>query len=152
MASCLKTDVTYNFKCILICYYTLTYFKYIYATAPPMTAPTITGTTPLSSTSFTVSWTITDPNHNYIITWTNLRTGMMDSMTVPENTNSYTVTGLNGIDNYNVSVTANNLCGMMMSDPITVYGKNVQYMYVDSFISKVYTYVYNNYIVHMYTV
>ena len=92
-------------------------------TAPPMTAPTFTGITPLSSTSFTISWTITDPDHNYIVTWTNLRTGMMSSVTVPENTNSYMVTGLNGVDNYNVSVTANNSCGMMMSDPITVYGK-----------------------------
>ena len=90
-----------------------------------MTAPNITRTTPLSSTSFTVSWTITDPDHNYIITWTNLNTGVISSMTVPENTNSYTVTGLNGIDNYIVTVTANNSCGMMMSDPITVYGKNV---------------------------
>ena len=90
--------------------------------APSVTAPTVT-VTPLSSTSFTVSWTITDPDHNYIITWTNLRTGVMDNMTVSENTNSYTVTGLSGIDNYNVTVTANNSCGMMMSDPITVYGK-----------------------------
>ena len=98
----------------------------MHTTAPPMTVPNITGTTPLSSTSFTVSWTITDPNHRYIITWTNLRTGMMEgSMTVPGNTNSYTVTGLNGIDNCNVSVAANNSCGMMMSDPTTVYGKNV---------------------------
>ena len=98
----------------------------MYTTDPA--SPTITGTTPLSSTSFTVNWTITDPNHNYIITWINLRTGMMEgSMTVPENTNSYTVTGLNGVDNYNVSVAANNSCGMMMSDPITVYGKNVHY-------------------------
>ena len=46
---------------------------------------------------------------------------MISSMTVPENTSSYTVTGLNSIDNYNVTVTANNSCGMM-SDPITVYG------------------------------
>ena len=45
------------------------------------------------------------------------------SVTVTENTSSYNVTGLNGIDNYNVSVI--NTCGMMMSDPITVYGKNV---------------------------
>ena len=95
----------------------------MYTTDPAV--PTIAVPTPLSSTSFTVSWTITDPNHNYIITWTNLRTGMMEgSMTVPENTNCYTVTGLNSIDNYNVSVTANNSCGMMMSDPITVYGKD----------------------------
>ena len=48
----------------------------------------------------------------------------MDNTTVPENTSSYTVTGLNGIDNYNVSVTANNSEGMMMSDTVTVYGKN----------------------------
>ena len=89
-----------------------------------MTAPTITVPTSLSSTSFTVSWTITDPDHNYIVTGTNLHTGMMSSMPVPGNANSYMVTGLNGIDNYNVSVTANNLCGMIMSDPVTVYGKN----------------------------
>ena len=92
--------------------------------APPMTAPTVT-VTPLSSTSFNVSWTISDPDHNYIITWTNLRTDVMDNMTVAENTNSYTVTGLSGMDNYNVTVTANNSCGMIMSDPITVDGKNV---------------------------
>ena len=62
---------------------------------------------------------------------------MISGVTVPENTNSYTVTGLNGIDNYIVTVTANDSCRMMMSDPITVYGKNVHihsyvciYMYV----------------------
>ena len=88
-----------------------------------MTPRFITVPTPLSSRSFTVSWTITDPDHNYIVTWTNLHTGMMSSVTVPENTNSYMVTGLNGVDNYNVSVTANNSCGMMRSDPITVYSK-----------------------------
>ena len=93
-----------------------------YITAPPI-APNITVPTTLSSTSFTVSWTITDPDHNYIVTWTNLHTGMMSSVTVPENT--YMVTGLNGVDNYNVSVTANNSCGMMMSDPATVYGKKL---------------------------
>ena len=92
-------------------------------TAPASTAPNITGIILLSSTLFIVNWTITDPDHNYIVTWTNLHTGMMSSVTVPENTNSYMVTGLNGVDNYNVSVTANNSCGMIMSDPITVYGK-----------------------------
>ena len=79
----------------------------------------------MSSTSFTVSWTITDADHNYIITWIKLRTGMMDNMTAAENNNSYTVTELSGMDNYNVTVTANNSCGMMMSHPITVYSKNV---------------------------
>ena len=89
-----------------------------------MIAPTITGTTLLNSTSFTVSWTISNNSYdNIIVILTNLRTGENSIITVPENTNSYTVTGLNGIDNYNVSVTAINSCGMMMSDPITVYGK-----------------------------
>ena len=37
---------------------------------------------------------------------------------------SYTVKGLSGIDNYNVSVAVNISHGMMMSDPITVYGKS----------------------------
>jgi len=88
-----------------------------------MTAPTITGTTPLNSTSFTVSWTINNPNYNYTVTWTNLHTNMNESITLSENTNSHTVIGLDGVDNYNVSVAASNSCGMMMSDPITVYGK-----------------------------
>jgi len=47
----------------------------------------------------------------------------MNIVTVTESTNSHTVTGLNGVDNYNVSVAAINSCGMMKSDPTTVYGK-----------------------------
>ena len=94
-----------------------------------MTAPTITGAIPLSSTSLTVRWTITDPDHNYIVTWTGMCPGIMDilsiSTIVPENTSSYMVTGLDGVSNYNVSVTANNSCGMMMSEPVTVYGTYV---------------------------
>ena len=70
---------------------------------------------------------MTNPSdtHSYIITWTNLRTGDMDNTTVPQNTNSYNVSGLNGVDNYDVSVAARNPCGMMESDSITVYGKVV---------------------------
>ena len=91
-----------------------------------MSAPNITGTTPLSSTLFTVNWTKSNTNHDIIIViLTNLRTGEICTIAVPENTNNYNVTGLNGIDNYNVIVAANNSCGMMMSNPITVYGKNV---------------------------
>ena len=82
----------------------------------------------MSSTSFAISWTITEHDHNYIVTWTNLRTGMMSSVTVPENINSYMVTGLSGVDNYSISVTANNTSGMMMSDPFTVYGKKCSYV------------------------
>ena len=79
--------------------------------------------TPLSSTSFDVNWSIRNPDYyRYIVTWTNIITGVMKSETVSES--SYTVQGLNGVDNYNVIVTANNSCGMMMSDPATVYGKN----------------------------
>ena len=100
-----------------------------------MTSPNITAIAQLSSTSFTIRWTITCPDNNYVITWTSLRTGVMDNMTVAKNTNSYTVTGLSGIDNYDVTVTANNSCGMMMSDPITVYGKNIYVcMYVFNYI------------------
>ena len=47
----------------------------------------------------------------------------MYNRTVPGNINSYTVTGLSGDVNYNVSVAAVNMCGMMTSDPVTVYGK-----------------------------
>ena len=120
---CLALSLYHNCGYI---YSVCTYTYQLYTTDP--VSPTITRTTPLSSTSFTVNWTITDPNRNYIITWTNLCTGIMEgSMTVPENTTSYNVTGLTGTDNYNVSVSANNSCGIMMSDPITVYGKNVHY-------------------------
>ena len=90
----------------------------------PSSAPTIT-VTPLSNTSFTVNWTISDPNYSYTVIWTNINTGVVDSITVPENTNSYTVTGLSVNDNYNVSVAAVYICGMMPSNPITVYGKRV---------------------------
>ena len=63
-----------------------------------MTAPSITGIMPLSGTSFTVNWTANDLNNSFIITWINLNTNMTYNVTVPENTSSYTVTGLNGID------------------------------------------------------
>ena len=96
-----------------------------------MTAPNITTIAELSSKSFTVRWTITGPDHNYIITWTNLRTGVVDNVTIAENTYSYTVTGLSGMDNYNVIVTASNSCGMIMSHPITVYGKIHSTMYIN---------------------
>ena len=49
----------------------------------------------------------------------------MDNMTVLQYTTNYEVTGLSGDDNYNVSVAAYNKCGMMESDSITVYGKDV---------------------------
>ena len=85
--------------------------------------PKITAVTPLSNTSFTVNWTISDPNYSYTVIWTNLNTSVMYSFTVPENTNSYTVTGLSDNTNYNVSITAVGMCGMITSDPITVYGE-----------------------------
>ena len=47
----------------------------------------------------------------------------MDSYTVAENTNSYTVTGLSDNDNYNVTITAVGVCGMITNDPVTVYGE-----------------------------
>ena len=78
----------------------------------------------MTSTTFTIDWIPSDPNYNYTVIWTNLHTGVMYNRTVPENTNSYTVTGLSGDVNYDVSVAAVNRCGMMeTSDPVTVYGE-----------------------------
>ena len=80
----------------------------------------------MSNTSFTVNWIISaDPNYSYTVIWTNLNTGVMDSYTVAENTNSYNVTGLSDSDNYNVTITAVGVCGMITSDPVTVYGECV---------------------------
>ena len=88
-----------------------------------MTAPTITVTTQLNNLSYTVNWMMTDPDYNYNVTWTNLCTGEVEgNRTVTEDFNSVRVAGLNGVDDYNIRVTAYNLCGMMMSDPITAYG------------------------------
>ena len=110
----------FNMFMYLITVYHVTYV------VPPMTAPILMKPTDLTRTSFTITWTIanSDNIYSYIITWTNLLTGDTN-MTVLENTDSYEVTGLNGYDNYNVSVTTKNKCGMMESDPITVYGKDV---------------------------
>ena len=88
----------------------------------PQIPPNITAVTPLNDTSFTVNWTIPDPSYNYTVMWTNLYSGVVDSVTVLEDTNSYAVTGLNEYDNYNVSIAVVGLCGMMTSNPITVYG------------------------------
>ena len=96
-----------------------------YAIGLPTSPPQVTAVTPLSDTSFTVNWTISDPSYSYTVIWTNIHTGVMDSFTVPEDTNSYTVTGLSDNDNYNVSITAVGMCGMITSDSITVYGKCV---------------------------
>ena len=85
----------------------------------------------MSNTSFTVNWIISaDPNYSYTVIWTNLNTGVMDSYTVAENTNSYIVTGLSDNDNYNVTITAVGVCGMIItSDPVTVYGECARNIY-----------------------
>ena len=62
----------------------------------------------------------------------------MDSYTVAENTNSYTVTGLSDNDNYNVTITAVGVCGMITSDPVTVYGQCVSSYIVMSAYSYLY--------------
>ena len=98
-------------------------FKLLYPLGLPSHPPQVTAVTPLTSRSFTVTWTILDTSYSCRVILTNLRTGVINSSTVPENTNSYTVTGLSDNDNYNVSITAVGVCGMITSDPITVYGK-----------------------------
>ena len=90
-----------------------------------MAAPNISGITRLNRTSCIVNWEVSDANYSftYTVSWINLNTSEMEgSVTVSENTNSQMLTEFNGNDNYNVSVTAT--CGMMMSEPMTVYGKN----------------------------
>ena len=47
----------------------------------------------------------------------------MYNRTVPGSINSYTVTGLSGDVNYNVSVAAVNMCGMNESDFVLAFGK-----------------------------
>ena len=100
--------------------------------------------TPLGNTSFTVNWIISDPNYSYTVTWTNLNTGVMDSYTVAENINSYNVTGLSDNDNYNVTITAVGVCGMITSDPVTVYGECVSIIIL-IVICNLYVPVYNQY-------
>ena len=63
---------------------------------------------------------MSDPHYNYTVKWTNLNTSVMNNYTVPWNTNSYIITGLSVNMNYNVSVAAIGVCGMMTSDPITI--------------------------------
>ena len=123
-----------NVMCVIVLYSCIQYIScpaitgnnenalYFYAASPTI-LPTIAEVQPLTSTSFIVNWTPSHPNYNYTVIWTNLHTGVMYNRTVPENTNSYTVTGLSGDVNYNVSVAAVNKCGMMTSDPVTVYGE-----------------------------
>ena len=100
-----------------------------------MTAPTLTRATDLNRQSCAISWNITNPNnvHSYIITWTNLHNNEIDNIEVDGNTTSYGVTGFNGVDNYNVSVAAINPCGLMESDSITIYGKDVATVYVTTY-------------------
>ena len=98
-----------------------------------MIAPTLNEVVPSSSTSFAINWTINNTNYDVIVILTNLRREEISITTVPMymvNTNIYNVAeGLNGFDNYNVSVATINVCGMMMSDTVTVYGKNYS-MYI----------------------
>ena len=85
--------------------------------------------TPLNNSSFTINWTISNPNHSYTVIWTNLNTSVMDSFTVPQNTNSYIVTGLSDNYTYNVSIATMDVCGTITSDPITV---NSEYISIRS--------------------
>ena len=78
----------------------------------------------LNVTSFTVTWTSSDPNYSYTVNWTNLNTGVMDSYIVVENTNSYIVTGLNDTT-YTVTVTATGVCETKTSDPVMVNGEYI---------------------------
>ena len=103
----------------------------------PLNPPDGIIVTPLSNTSFTIAWARSDPTYNYTVIWSNLNTGVMESFTVPENMNGYTVTGLRGTYNYNVSVAAVGTCGNKTSDPIPIngYGKYAIHVYVQNIIT-----------------
>ena len=90
---------------------------------PPNMAPTITLVQPLDRVSFSVYWISPDPSYMYQISWVNLNTNQRIDTIVSQRESTYTVTGLSGEDNYNVSVAAVNECGMMLSDAVTVYGE-----------------------------
>ena len=109
----------------------------------PSSSPQRISVTPLSTTSFMITWNMFDSNYSYTVLWTNLKTSVMDSCIVQDNGNSCDatdssvmynctvqdneisciVTDLSVDANYNVSIAAVNVCGNTTSDPITVYGK-----------------------------
>ena len=108
-------------------------YVFIHPIVLPLSPPQDISVTPLSSTSFMITWGVSDPDYSYAVIWTNLNTGVMYSYTVQDNGNSHIVTGLSDEANYVVSVAAVNVCGNKTSDPITVYnGKHLDaLMYVN---------------------
>ena len=105
----------------------------------PSSPPDDIVVTPLSSTSFAINWIISNPKYSYIITWTNILNDVVEGKAaLPESTNSYNVTGLSDSAIYNVSVTAVGACGMITSNPITVYG---EYTMVKIFTSNILCYM-----------
>ena len=127
------TIFKYHLQCCIEKFYNYVSTSHIlrnliyFSTVPPavIPSPEITAVMPLNSTSFVVNWTITDPNNKIMVIWSNLRTGMMRYITAPENTNCFTVTGLNSDDNYKVGVIVPNVREIMKGNFVTVNGKNV---------------------------
>ena len=103
-----------------VCLFTYTF---IHPIALPSSSLQNVSAIPLNSTSFMITWSVSDPYYNYTVIWTNLNTGVMNNYTIQDNENSHIVTGLSDDANYAVSVAAANMCGSKNSDPITVYGK-----------------------------
>ena len=102
----------------------------------PSSSPQNVSLTPLSSTSFMITWSVSDPVCNYTVMWTNLNNSMTDSCTVScnvdasemcnctevqDNEISCNVTVSSDVANYDVSVSVGNMCGSKTSEPITVY-------------------------------
>ena len=95
----------------------------IYTLASPSSLLQDISVTPLSNTSFMITWSRSDPNYCYSVIWTDQNTDMMNSFTVQNIENSHTVTGLSDDANYVVYVAAVGICGNTTSPKITVYGK-----------------------------
>ena len=77
----------------------------------PSNPPTVTEVQ-CSNTVCTVYWTASDPAQNFIVKWIDLSTNyMMNRSADLGNTNSYSFTKLSINMEYNVSVTAVDVCG-----------------------------------------
>ena len=92
----------------------------MYFLGPP-SIPLIITPVMCSNLMCTVHWTASDSAHSYTVEWINLNTSVMNNSTVSGSTNSYTIRTLSTNVNYNVSVTAVDMCGeLITSDPFTI--------------------------------
>ena len=76
----------------------------------PSNPPTVT-VVRCNNTVCTVYWIASDPAQNFIVMWIDLNTNVTNRSADLGNTNSYKITKLSINMEYNVSVTAVDMCG-----------------------------------------